>query len=129
VVEELQIKVRGIAMGFHFSPQPTDKLKEKIPLALSKIWIADGDLTDRPGLHREHVFDFDNGLRLIISKDKFPGYTSALIHVSGSYPGKHNPVTAHKVYEALNSIGLYGILEHIGDTPNKVAHWILELSH
>jgi len=116
-------------MGFHFSPEPVEKLKEKIPLALSKIWIADEDLEDRPGLHREHVFDFENGLRLIISKDKFPGYISALIHVSGSYPQKHNPVTAAKVHEALGSIGMYGILDHIGDTPNKVSHWVLELGN
>jgi hypothetical protein len=72
-----------------FSPQPIDRLKERFKTALSKSYsvssVTDGK-TERPGTKPEHVFDFENGIRLIISRDYHNG--EEYIHVSGSFdPG------------------------------------------
>ncbi len=44
-------------------------------------------MSDRPSDHRENVFDTEDGIRLIISKDKSDAITS-VIHFSGSVTAK-----------------------------------------
>ena len=66
-----------------FKPESIGSLKKRYPAALEKIWIPDAEMSDRPGLRRENVFDGENGLRLIISKERANAVTT-VIHFSGS---------------------------------------------
>lgn len=47
--------------------------------------LLQAGLVDRPGVHRENVFDFHDGMRLIVSQDKYQFGT--FLHVSGSVRG------------------------------------------
>jgi hypothetical protein len=55
-----------------FEPEPLESLQARFPKALERIWVvpSNGDMPDRPGMHREHLFDFESGLRLLISIDR-----------------------------------------------------------
>jgi hypothetical protein len=61
-------------------------LKKRYAKAITKIYdvnkIGENHIADRPGLHQEHIFDFKDGLRLIISKDQSEG--ALYLHASGS---------------------------------------------
>jgi hypothetical protein len=72
-------------MGLPFQPETTEQLKARFEKAMETVYDADAimnESTDRPVLHREHVFDFEDGIRLIISKDKTMG--RVYLHVSAS---------------------------------------------
>ena len=72
-----------------FQTEKLDQLKGRFDLALKKVWNPDkmkDEKADRPGLHRQYVFDFEDGTRLIVSKDKLEG--KLFLHVSGSYHNK-----------------------------------------
>lgn len=71
-------------------PEPMAQLRARYPAALERLWNADairafheeGLDFDRPTLHREHVFDIEEGVRFGISKEESKG--EVVIHVSGS---------------------------------------------
>lgn len=66
-----------------------EALKEKYKNALSNPYSVDKVIEGsqiRPGIKPEHVFDFENGIRLIISRDYHGG--KEYIHISGSYDEK-----------------------------------------
>ena len=73
-------------MGLIFQPESVAKLKKRYAQAFEKTYdvnkIGESQSTDRPGLHRENVFDFKDGLRLIISKDQHNG--DLYLHASAS---------------------------------------------
>lgn len=74
-------------MGLPFAKETMQQLKDRFNKALEKVWDVDAiaidpEKIDRPAQHREHVFDFEDGIRLIISKDKTDG--NLFIHISGS---------------------------------------------
>lgn len=55
--------------------------------AVARVWdFMDNGLgsVDRPGMHQEHVFDFHDGLRLIVSTERLPPDGIARLHVSAS---------------------------------------------
>lgn len=58
---------------------------DKFDPTLTEVLLATGG-TDRPGLHRESVFDFHDGLRLIASDDLYD--FGRFLHVSGSVRGR-----------------------------------------
>lgn len=67
-------------------PEPLTALRARFALALAATIDAEAveaGLVDRPGQQRQHVFDFLNGLRLIVSRDRHPDGTRYL-HVSAS---------------------------------------------
>jgi hypothetical protein len=72
-----------------FQPKSTTEHAAAWPAVVARIWdFSDfaGELpedADRPGLHREHVLDFHDGMRLIVSVDKY-GDGATYMHVSGS---------------------------------------------
>lgn len=52
-------------------PMKLAQHRERIPAALDPVYTLDMLETEgRPGLKPEHVFDFEDGMRLIISKDR-----------------------------------------------------------
>lgn len=84
-----------------FAPEPMESLKSRYANALKKVWIPDVEMSDRPGLRRENVFDGENGIRLIISKEKADAITT-VIHFSASVTDhfkKSNIATASMLLE------------------------------
>lgn len=66
-----------------FKAETTESLQARYHKALERVWIPDAEMSERPGLCRENVFDSENGIRLIISRDKADAVTT-VIHFSGS---------------------------------------------
>jgi hypothetical protein len=48
-------------MPIPFRVETIEQMKLRFPKALEKVWIPVDGMEDRPGLHREHVFDFLSG--------------------------------------------------------------------
>lgn len=75
-----------------FDPKTIEEHKLRWPEAIRKVWdyrpyrkrdpqtLAQ---LDGPGKHPEHIFDFPDGLRLIVSTDQYDD-TGAYLHVSAS---------------------------------------------
>lgn len=71
--------------------QSEAELRERFGEALRRDWkVSECQRSaDRPGLHRRHVLDFADGLRLIVSFDVFEDGEEARLHVSASmWPGE-----------------------------------------
>ena len=117
-------------MPLSFRPEDIGKLTERFPKALEKIWVAKNNMQDRPGLHREHLFDFNTGLRLLISKDVLDGGKSGPeIHVSASWEFNHPCCLKHASEEVqgfYKIIGGKGNLRFLGFSPQMIPHWIVE---
>lgn len=73
-------------MGLPWQPESIAMLSKRFPKALEQTFevenIVGDDNSDRPGKHRENVFDYQDGVRLIVSKDRFNG--NLFLHFSGS---------------------------------------------
>jgi hypothetical protein len=72
-------------MGLDWQPESNESLAARFDDAMSRIYDADAiseGQSDRPGQHRENVFDFEDGFRVIVSYEKHDG--DLYIHVSGS---------------------------------------------
>ena len=68
-----------------FQAEKVEQLKGRLPEALVQAWDPDtmtDKMEDRPGLNRTNIFDFEDGIRLIISKDQIDG--KLFLHISGS---------------------------------------------
>lgn len=113
-----------------FEPQPLKQLQERYAEAIDIVWVADKNMVDRPGLHRENVFDTEDGIRLIISKDLSPN-GKEYIHFSGSvkesiyvddisvewkdvFTQKFDEITKHKNNYQLITV-----------TQGGIPHWIV----
>lgn len=126
-------------MPLPFEAESTDILRARYPKALEKLWVVPDDVSfepdsmpDRPGLHRENVFDFTSGLRLLISRDKL-GDTPIRVHVSASWEDGISPELEPKsltefsvvVKMAYEYLGGKGTLTFIGISPNMIPHWLV----
>ncbi len=71
-----------------YAPMSATEQRKRWPAAVAKEWDipetteAPPDDADRPGVHPEHVMDFWDGLRLIVSLDRFS--FGVHLHVSAS---------------------------------------------
>lgn len=115
-------------MPLPFHPEPIESLRSRLPKALEHIWTVKDDFSpmkDRPGLHRENVFDFESGLRLLISKDALPGFPIT-VHVSTSWemnlPFKFRDAD-NQVKEGYAAIGGKGTLKFLGVSERYIPHW------
>ena len=72
-------------MGLPHESEPLAKLRARYAAALAPIHDAESLMlgtVERPGQRRRHVFDFDCGYRLIVSRERMP--TGVVrTHVSG----------------------------------------------
>jgi hypothetical protein len=69
-------------MGLPFKPETVDKLAERFDKALDSVVNVEQLGKMRPGMNRKHVFDFEDGLRMIVSVDDFQQIR--YLHLSGS---------------------------------------------
>lgn len=53
-----------------FVPEPLEKLKARFHQAIDIVWVMAENMKDVPSNNREHVFDCDDGIRLVISTNK-----------------------------------------------------------
>lgn len=81
------------AQTLPFVPEPLEALKVRYPEAVKETYIAEGvarGLIPPPSAKREHVFDCEDGMRLIISREMFPsGHIG--IHLSASFTAIDSP--------------------------------------
>lgn len=102
-----------------FKPQPDTELAARVKDALPDVYDVEvvlRDLMNAPGTKPRHVFDFGDGLRMIISRDQIGKIGIPTLHVSMSiqegYPvfqealasGVLNPSTIMK--EHLDRLGV-----------------------
>ena len=122
-------------MTLPWEPEIDDMLQGRFDKAMERVYdiedMMSQDLADdRPGVKREHVFDFQDGIRMIISKDR-TAKGRTFLHVSGSsYNKKLTPE------ELMKSMGEKILELHKGDisgvmqavkTSGGVIHMLLEL--
>lgn len=69
-------------MGLPFQPEPIGQLAARFNKALENVFDVELLGNNRPGMHRENVFDFEDGLRMIISVDEY--LDNRYLHLSGS---------------------------------------------
>ena len=88
-----------------FQPEPVEELKARYPEALEDVFNplriqANPELS--PGKKRKHTFDFENGLRLIVSVDEFK--KERVTHYSASmYPDNpHTDIIKFTLFVAEN---------------------------
>ena len=69
-----------------YNPQPLAQLKERYSKALSKLFVLEEVVEggDRPGLNPANIFDFEDGLRLIVSRDHGMVFGEERVHFSAS---------------------------------------------
>lgn len=74
-------------MGLTFQPEPDAMLKMRFIGALTPVYDADEILkgSARPGTQRKHVFDFCDGMRMIVSRERVGD--DIFLHVSVSFTG------------------------------------------
>lgn len=118
-------------MPLPFIAESVDSLKKRYSKCIEKTWtLAEVNSGNRPGLHRDYVFDFESGLRLLISKSVFfPN--SVDVHISASW--EHDiPLNIDNIIElnkqieqAFHSIGGEGKIRFLGMSANFIPHWLV----
>lgn len=69
-------------------PEPLEQLRARYPLALEPTYLVIDEeqaLWHGIGQKPKHVFDFPDGLRFIISRERMVGTQEVVIHVSVSF--------------------------------------------
>jgi hypothetical protein len=69
-----------------YEPEPVASMQARFTLAIDPIIAVErvwAGLDPRPGEQRRHVFDFEDGLRLIVSRETYPTDSSIGIRLSG----------------------------------------------
>lgn len=110
-----------------FEAEPLEQLKARFPKALVKIWQVTNPMPDRPGLHRTNVFDFESGMRLLISMDMIV-FARPEIHVSASWEF-NEPRSIQQmntlVINGYRSLGGKGVLHFLGFSEKAIPHWVV----
>lgn len=115
-----------------FQPETVERMIGRFPQALEKTWLVTDPMPDRPGLHREHVFDFPSGMRLLISRDRLLPVEPAKIHVSASWefmePRSIDEMN-RRVKVGYELLGGKGKLSWVGFSQMAIPHWVVETEH
>lgn len=124
-------------MGLPFTP-------ESIESAATRYWLAVKDVVDvrdvinsggagSPGKNRKHVFDFEDGLRMIVSRDRLSS-DKVILHVSGSMRDGDGGVVCEPNLNKLQSVvqcrlsalsGSVVDLELIHMSGGFIPHWMV----
>lgn len=123
-----------------FVAESIDEARDRFSVALERIYPANVLTDDRPGQKPENVFDFDSGLRLIVSRDRLED-GDVRIHVSASLEeGSHlaeavrhgltpSVFRSGHVLPTLQEIaGAFVLLSCQSISPQGVVHWFAEFT-
>ena len=129
-------------MKVPFKPQWMKEHHDRYDEAIETIYDIESieiGLADPPSGKPKHVFDFPDGLRLIVSKDQFPTHKKPVIHFSASVePGYQLYRLIHRgkvgpnkflriVLERFRTLSLYkGDIIYTGFSDGGIPHWICE---
>jgi hypothetical protein len=125
------------------NPQPLETLKDRFYDAIKRSFSVQkviDKVEERPGSLPEHVFDFEEGIRIIISRDRYK--EKEVIHFSASLLG--NYITDTRIPPRLQIAKFLGeatvlfaklsgcktsdvILIGFSDE-KQIPHWVVELS-
>ena len=72
------------AQPLPFCPQTPEELASRFDRALDQVYTLDEVQPGvcAPGMNRDHVFDYPDGMRVIVSLDRDPWFAPAFLHVS-----------------------------------------------
>ena len=91
-------------MGLPYEPETLDAIKSRFKGALKPFYAVPGtseseNRKDRPGWKRQHVFDFEHGIRMIASHDYGHGNQhDRLLHLSFSLGPTSQPSSYWKKF-------------------------------
>jgi len=119
-------------------PEPIEIMRERLPLALVKVNRAGPDRLaidlDKPGDLPSHIFDFEDGMRIVVSRDEIKGVI--FIHVSFSWflpkpSGKTDADVRSGMQKGLSDLGLMlPLREHADLLTAHIPHWFWdEVTH
>lgn len=121
-----------------YNPEPLERLKLRYSKALEELYIqldVSRGIRVRPGSQPSNVFDFADGIRLIISKEQQPD-GRLVIHISGSamgsdgHPIKLTDNLIHHIVEHYGLIsGNLGSLEVVGISHESIIHLYYRLDN
>lgn len=117
-----------------FEPQPLVVAQSRYPAALSRTWPWVDSSTysgDAPSYHRDHVFDFEDGVRLVVAKVKTrSGDVVVLVSAVMTMPLAVGRMDADSLAERYFDLAQqrYGgeILGHGMTAEGRVAWWLVK---
>jgi len=126
-----------------FNPQPIEELNRRYPAAVRDTYDVREIIEGRcipPSANARHVFDTEEGLRLIISVEPLPPDFRSYIHMSASFnrprclPKTKSLKGADEVeqwiLETFKQIsGTSRQLEFLGVSDGGIPHWVMERGH
>lgn len=114
-------------MTHPFSPEPIEYLRARLSSALEDVYLYPNSGPTRPGTQRRHVFDTEQGIRLIISRgtlrasaDEEISSAETFLHVSASSRGRLLIWKVLKLTKALFRRDMNG--DVLGESPGGVLH-------
>jgi len=119
--------------ALEFIPEPFEKLKARFNKSLEIVYsttVIAKDETQRPGQKRENVFDFEDGVRLIIGREIIQA--KEVIHISGSvseklYTGKLDESLLNLMVNKFQSLIDFPVeIELVAITEKGIPHFIAD---
>jgi hypothetical protein len=131
------------------TPEPLRNLQDRYHKAVAYIYSVDSirEGAIRPGEIAANVFDFEDGLRLIISRECCEGFNGTVIHFTASFPSDCQIANEMRsklariskdtlFWEFINSVpGRFAELsgDHrkavlVGVSSGAIPHWVIEES-
>jgi hypothetical protein len=96
----------------HFSPEPVELLTKRFPKALERLYDAESvqlGVQLPPSQSARQVFDFDDGLRLIVSRE-FWSERGKVLHLSASI--KERTPLYEELRKKVKTVGTDAMEEH-----------------
>lgn len=130
-----------------FNPEPLTVLQARYPAALEPVYDARAIIGGaiRPGEVAANVFHFEDGLTLIVSRDRLHSDGEINLHFSASFPGECRIADEFRLLKITMSTrqimdkwiasvpGRFAELSgdnrpvtFLGITPHGIPHWIIE---
>lgn len=109
-----------------YRPEPLADLQARYPAALRRTIDPEACAIGtelRPGECRENVFDCEDGIRLIISRDAFGGGLGTSIHISASVQ-----VNTEAYAQAARDVRRFGVPEAMDRFRNSAAVRFFEIA-
>jgi hypothetical protein len=119
-----------------FNPEPTEALRNRFTVAIKEVYNITASIEveqDRSGAKKENIFDFEQGVRLIVSRERFE--EKEMIHFSASYDSKYYKGTADRTLFDLMTQCICDLchsqikLVFSGFSTNGIPHWHIPLNN